>query len=61
MNEEEQIEAAYSDALKGLYKVLMTSYLTADGNKQVEKKADEAFKAGVALARRSRDRAIALL
>ena len=61
MKDEDQIQAAYSDALKGLYKILMTAYSTADGNKQVEKKADEAFKAGVALARRSRDRAVALL
>ncbi|HTU68365.1 MAG TPA: hypothetical protein VMF52_20650 [Steroidobacteraceae bacterium] len=61
MNEEEQIQAGFADALKGLYKVLMTSYSTADGNKQVEKKADEAFKAGVALARRTGDRALALL
>ena len=55
------IEAAYGDALKGLYKVMMSSYSAAEGNKAVEKKADDSFKAGLALASKVRDRALALL
>lgn len=61
VNDNQEIEAAYAEAVKALFRVLYASYSTADGNKQVEKKADEAFKAGLAIARRTRDRALAML
>lgn len=54
-------EAAYADAIKILYKVMMTSYSAAEGNKAVEKKADDAFKAGLVLTRKVRDKALDLL
>jgi hypothetical protein len=61
MNDTETIAAAYADALKLLYKVMTSSYVAAEGNKAVEKKADDAFKAGLELARKVRDRALALV
>lgn len=61
MNDAETIAAAYADALKLLYKVLTSSYTSAEGNKAVEKKADDAFKAGLELSRKVRDRALALV
>jgi hypothetical protein len=55
------IDAAFGDAIKGLYKVMMNSYAAAEGNKAVEKKADDSFRAGLTLARKVRDKAITLL
>jgi glycerol-3-phosphate acyltransferase PlsY len=55
------IETAYADALKGLYAVMLSSYSFAGGDKATEKKADDSFRAGLALAIKVRDRALALL
>lgn len=61
MNDQDTITAAYADALKVLFKVLSAQYITAAGNKALEQHADEAFKAGVAIARKARDAALGLL
>lgn len=61
MNDQDTITAAYADALKGLYKVLLSSYVTAAGNAALEQHAGEAFKAGVAIARKARDAALGLV
>lgn len=61
MNDQDTITAAYADALKGLYKVLLSSYVTAASNAALEQHAGEAFKAGVAIARKARDAAQGLL
>ena len=54
------IQAAYEDAIKGLYAKLFEGYAEA-GVPAQEQKAEQNFSTGVTLARRSRDRAIALL
>ena len=59
--DKESIDAAYADTLKNLYKVMLSSYVAADGNKPLEKKADDSFKAGLTMAKKVRDRAFALL
>jgi hypothetical protein len=55
------IQSAYEDAIKRLYAALFDGYTTAGGVQQQEQQAEQNFSAGVAFARRSRDRAIALL
>ena len=61
MNDADTVAAAYADAIKGLYKVLSSSYLMAAGDKQAEQQAGDAFKAGLALARKVRDQALVLV
>ena len=55
------INAAYQEAIKSLYTTLYTSYAEAGGVAAQEQQAEQNFMAGITLARRSRDRAIALL
>jgi len=55
------IQSAYEDAIKGLYATLFRGYVEAGAAPAQEQRAEENFSTGVALARRSRDRAIALL
>ena len=61
MQHEEHINAAYAETIQSLYKIMMSSYSFAKGDAQLERKADGAFEAGVALARRVRERAVALV
>jgi hypothetical protein len=62
MNPDQQlIQSAYEDAIKRLYATLLDGYATAGGAPDQEQQADRNFSAGVSSARRSRDRAIALL
>lgn len=46
--------------MKGLLRVMTGSYAAAEGNAAMEKRADDAFKAGLILARKVRDRALAV-
>jgi len=55
------IQSAYEDAIKGLYATHFQGYASAGGVQEQEQQADQSFAAGVTLARRSRDRAVALL
>jgi hypothetical protein len=55
------IQSAYEDAIKRLYATLFDGYTTAGGVPEQERQADQNFIAGVSSARRSRERAIALL
>ena len=55
------IQSAYEDAIKGLYARLFDGYAAAGGDQGREQQADQNFTTGFTLARRSRDRAIALL
>jgi hypothetical protein len=55
------IQSAYEDAIKKLYAQLFDSYAQSGGNQAQQQHADEAFTTGVGLARKSRDRAIALV
>jgi alkanesulfonate monooxygenase SsuD/methylene tetrahydromethanopterin reductase-like flavin-dependent oxidoreductase (luciferase family) len=62
MNPDQQlIQSAYDDAIKRLYATLFDGYATAGGVPEQERQVDQNFAAGVSAARRSRDRAIALL
>ena len=62
MNPDQQlIQSAYEDAIKRLYGTLFDAYAAAGGVQAQEQQADQNFTAGVAFARRSRDRATALL
>lgn len=52
---------AYSDAIKKLYGALFDNYAQAGGDAAQQQEADHNFTAGLAVARKSRDRAIDLL
>lgn len=60
-HDQQSIVAAYDDAIKKLYGTLFEQYASAGGDAAQEKLADENFSRGVGLARRSRDRAVALV
>ncbi len=55
------IQSAYEDAIKGLYAKLFDGYAEAGRAVEQEQQVEQNFRTGVDLARRSRDRAIALL
>lgn len=55
------IQSAYEEALKNLYAKLFEAYITTGGAAAPEQEADGRFTAGLTVARRSRDRALALL
>jgi hypothetical protein len=61
MTDTQIITAAYQDALKQVFSVFFTSSAGAAGNAAAIQQAEQAFVAGVTLARSARDRAIALL
>jgi hypothetical protein len=62
MNPDQQlIQSAYEDAIKRLYATLFDGYASAGGVPEQERQADQNFAAGVSSARKSRDRATALL
>ena len=54
------IQSAYEDAIKKLYCTLFDNYSQSGGD-QAQQQADQAFSTGVGFARKSRDRAVALL
>ncbi len=60
MNDIDTINDAYADAVKGLFRVMMGSYASAQGNESAEKKVDEAFRTGLILTRKVRDRALTM-
>ena len=55
------IQSAYEIAIRALYASLFEGYAQAAGDEALEQQADQNFTAGAALARRSRNKAIALL
>jgi hypothetical protein len=55
------IQAAYGDAVQKLYATLFDSYVTGGGDPAQEQQADARFTVGLGFARRSRDRALALI
>jgi len=62
MNHDQQnVLAAYDDAIQKLYATLFDQYAQAAGDPAQEQQADQNFKKGVVLAQRSRDRAVALV
>ncbi len=61
MGDKDYIEEAYSDSIKQVFKVFFQGFANASGDTQKEEVADRAFKVGVVLARKVRDRATAIL
>jgi hypothetical protein len=59
-DDQKTIQTAYADALGRLYAVLFDHYVEAGGDTAREQEADQHFTKGLGLARRSRDRALAL-
>lgn len=55
------IQSAYEDAIKKLYASLFDNYAQSADNQAQQQQAEQAFTTGVGLARKSRDRAVALL
>ncbi len=59
--DKDAIDDAYVDTLNNLYNVMLNSYIVANGSQPDEKRADDAFKLGLAIARKVRNNALALL
>ena len=55
------IQTAYGQAVERLYATLFDAYVTAAGDATQEQQADQHFTTGLAFARKSRDRALAML
>lgn len=55
------IQTAYADALGKLYAALFDQLVQAAGDTAQEQQAEQHFTTGLRLARRSRDRALALV
>jgi hypothetical protein len=60
-DDQKTIQSAYANVLEKLYAALFDQYLEAGGDTAQEQHADEHFTTGLGLARRSRDRALALV
>ena len=58
MDDTKTLQDAYADELSGLFSVLFRSLAAAGGDKAEEAKAEEAFKSGLAVVRRARDKAL---
>jgi hypothetical protein len=61
MNDQDTIKAAYSDALQKMYTMLFDAFVAAPEDQSAQDQAKQRFSAGLALARKSRDAAVALL
>jgi hypothetical protein len=59
MNDQDTIKQAYADALNTLYGALFDAFVAAPQNAQNQ--AKQRFSSGLALARKARDAALALL
>jgi hypothetical protein len=60
-HDQENILAAYDDAIKKLYVTLFDRYVEASGDAAQEQQAEQHFTTGVELARRARERALTLI
>jgi len=62
MNHDQQtILAAYDEAVRKLYATLFEKYVEVGGDATGEQQAEQQFTTGFGLARRARDRALALV
>jgi len=61
MNDRDTIEEAYADALRNLYNVLLDAFVEAPQDQKAQSSATQRFSAGLAMARKARDAALALL
>jgi hypothetical protein len=55
------VQSAYEDVVQKLYAGLFDAYVTGGGDVTQEQQADAHFTTGLQFARKSRDRALALL
>ncbi len=60
-SDQDIIQSTYEDALRQLYGKLFQGYAEAGGDAGQQRQAEQHFAAGLALARNSRERALALL
>jgi hypothetical protein len=60
-DDQKTIQTAYANALGKLYAELFDEYTQAGGDTAEEQQADQRFTTGLSLARKSRDRALALV
>ena len=61
MEDQDHIVAAYGASLQLMYRILLESVATAQGNVDEERAATERFRVALASARKSRDLALAVL
>jgi hypothetical protein len=63
MNESDRdtIEEAYADALRNLFNVLLDAFVEAPQDQKAQNSAAQRFSGGLAVARKARDAALALL
>jgi hypothetical protein len=61
MNDQDTIKEAYADALKRLYGVLLDAFVAAPQDQHAHDQAKQRFSSALALARKTRDAALALL
>src|SRR5579863_2098434 len=54
VSDEENIQAAYCDAIKKVYATLFDKYAEAGGDPALEREADHQFTIGIGLARKTR-------
>ena len=61
MNDQDTIKEAYADTLKRMYDMLHEAFITASQDQHAQDQAKQRFSSGLALARRTRNAALALL
>ena len=61
MSDQQVIQSAYEDVIRDLYSKLFQGFAEAGGDAGQMQQAEQHFSAGLGVARRSRDRALALL
>jgi hypothetical protein len=61
MNDQDVIMEAYAEALKNLYNVLLDAFVEASQDQKALNLATQRFNAGLAVARKARDAALAYL
>jgi hypothetical protein len=60
-NDRHTIEEAYEDALRNLFNVLLDAFVGAPQDQKAQNSAAQRFSAGLAVARKARDAALALV
>jgi hypothetical protein len=61
MNDQDVIIEAYAESLKSLYNVLLVAFVEASQDQKGQNLATQRFSSGLAVARKARDTALALL
>jgi hypothetical protein len=61
MTDRDTIEEAYAEAVRNLYNVLLDAFVEAPQDQKAQNSATQRFSAGLAVARKTRDTALAHL